>query len=163
MHWTRPARPPSRKRTPETPAPRQRISDWITRRRRRWGSSRRRRFTWGRTSSSGTRRKCRKRIRQVGEKSTRSVHGNMSKRAEHFLTQWKLYVSINISNRTIANYYQRSTLFLTYIQGVGVSEWGSSMCKWLQRQVIHLGIQMTDHWLWDSTLVSFKRQFTDTL
>ena len=35
-------------------------------------------------------------------------------KAEHFLTQWKLYVGVNISNPTIANYYQRSMLFLTY-------------------------------------------------
>ena len=46
-------------------------------------------------------------------------------KAEHFLTQWKLYVGINISNPTIANYYQRSMLFLTYIQEAGVSEWVS--------------------------------------
>ena len=44
-------------------------------------------------------------------------------KAEHFLTQWKLYVVVNISNPTITNYYQRSMLFLTYIQGAGVSEW----------------------------------------
>ena len=61
-------------------------------------------------------------------------------KAEHFLTQWKLYVSVNISNLTIANYYQRSMLFLTYIQGTRVSEWVSFMNKWLQRQVIHMGV-----------------------
>ena len=61
-------------------------------------------------------------------------------KAEHFLTQWKLYVSINISNSTITNYYQRSMLFLTYIQRAGVSEWVSTMSEWLQMQVTQLGI-----------------------
>ena len=84
-------------------------------------------------------------------------------KAEHFLTQWKLYVGVNISNPTIANYYQRSMLFLTYIQGVGVSEWVSAMSEWLQTQVTQLAIWMTDCWLWDSTLQSFTRQFADTL
>ena len=61
-------------------------------------------------------------------------------KAEHFLTQWKLYVSVNISNLTIANYYQRSMLFLTYIQGAGELKWVSTMSKWLQMQVTQLGI-----------------------
>ena len=68
-------------------------------------------------------------------------------KAEHFLTQWKLYVGVNISNLTIVNYYQRSMPFLTYIQGAGVSEWVSAMSEWLQMQVTQMGIQMTDHWL----------------
>ena len=50
-------------------------------------------------------------------------------KAEHFLTQWKLYIGVNISNPTIANYYQRSMLFLTYIQGAGVLEWVSAMSE----------------------------------
>ena len=54
-------------------------------------------------------------------------------------------------------------LFLTYIQGAGVSEWVSAMSKWLQMQVTQLGIQMTDRWLWDSTLQSLTRQFADML
>ena len=68
------------------------------------------------------------------------VFTGIEAKAEHFLTQWKLYVSVNISNPTIANYYQRSMLFLTYIQGAGVSEWVSAMSKWLQMQVTQLGI-----------------------
>ena len=75
------------------------------------------------------------------------VFTGIQAKAEHFLTQWKLYVSVNISNPTIANYYQRSMLFLTYIQGAGVSEWVSAMSEWLQMQVTQLGIRMTDHWL----------------
>src|SRR5258708_2916377 len=54
-------------------------------------------------------------------------------------------------------------LFLTYIQGAGVTEWVQSMLDWLQRQVIMQGVQTTDQWLWDSTLVSFNRQYVDTL
>ena len=61
-------------------------------------------------------------------------------KAKHFHTQWKLYVGVNISNLTIAKYYQRSMLFLTYIQGAGVLEWVSTMSKWLQTQVTQLGI-----------------------
>ena len=68
------------------------------------------------------------------------VFTGIQAKAEHFLTQWKLYVGVNISNPTIANYYQRSMLFLTYIQGAGVSEWVSAMSKWLQMQVTQLGI-----------------------
>ena len=68
------------------------------------------------------------------------VFTGIQAKAEHFLTQWKLYVSVNISNLTIANYYQRSMLFLTYIQGAGVSEWVSAMSEWLQMQVTQLGI-----------------------
>ena len=52
--------------------------------------------------------------------------------------------AFNISNPTITKYYQRSMLFLTYIQGAGVSEWVSAMSKWLQMQVTQLGIRMTD-------------------
>ena len=43
--------------------------------------------------------------------------------AEHFLTQWRLFAGINLYNEAIQDYYQRSMLFLTYIQGKAVSEW----------------------------------------
>ena len=75
------------------------------------------------------------------------VFTGIQAKAEHFLTQWKLYISVNISKPTITNYYQRSMLFLTYIQGSGVSEWVSALSKWLQRQVTQLGIRTTDPWL----------------
>jgi len=42
-------------------------------------------------------------------------------------------------------------------------EWVQSMLDWLQRQVITQGIRTTDQWLWDSTLVSFTRQYADNL
>ena len=44
-------------------------------------------------------------------------------KAEHFLTQWRLFAGINLNNEAIWDYYQRSMLFLTYIQGKAVSEW----------------------------------------
>ena len=44
-------------------------------------------------------------------------------KAEHFLTQWRLFAGINLNNEAIRDYYQRSMLFLTYIQGKAVSEW----------------------------------------
>ena len=44
-------------------------------------------------------------------------------KAEHFLTQWRLFAGINLNNEAIQDYYQRSMLFLMYIQGKAVSEW----------------------------------------
>ena len=35
-------------------------------------------------------------------------------KAEHFLTQWRLFAGINLNNGAIWDYYQRSMLFLTY-------------------------------------------------
>ena len=54
-------------------------------------------------------------------------------------------------------------LFLTYIQGKAVSEWVQSMSDWLTTQVVDMGVQTHDRWLWDSCLLSFTRQFADTL
>ena len=54
-------------------------------------------------------------------------------------------------------------LFLTYIQGKAVSEWVRSMSDWLTTQVVDMGVQTWDRWLWDSCLLSFNRQFADTL
>ena len=44
-------------------------------------------------------------------------------KAEHFLTQWRLFAGINLNNEAIRDFYQRSMLFLMYIQGKAVSEW----------------------------------------
>ena len=84
-------------------------------------------------------------------------------KAEHFLTQWRLFAGINLNNEAIRDYYQRSMLFLTYIQGKAVSEWVRSMSDWLTTQVVDMGVQTRDRWLWDSCLLSFNRQFADTL
>ena len=54
-------------------------------------------------------------------------------------------------------------LFLTYIQEKAVSEWVHSMSNWLTTQVIDMGVQTRDQWLWDSCLLSFNRQFAYTL
>ena len=54
-------------------------------------------------------------------------------------------------------------LFLTYIQGKAVSEWVRSMSNWLTTQVVDMGVQTRDRWLWDSCLLLFNRQFADTL
>ena len=37
------------------------------------------------------------------------------------------------------------------------------MSSWLTTQVVDMGVQTRDRWLWDSCLLSFNRQFTDTL
>ena len=84
-------------------------------------------------------------------------------KAEHFLTQWRLFAGINLNNEAIRDYYQRSMLFLTYIQGKAVSEWVRSMSDWLTTQIVDMGVQTRDRWLWDSCLLSFNRQFADTL
>ena len=84
-------------------------------------------------------------------------------KAEHFLTQWKLYIGINISNPIMANFYQWSKLFLTCIQEEAVSEWVTSMSKWLQMQGLDQGACTNNKWLWDSCPVLFKHQFADTL
>ena len=37
------------------------------------------------------------------------------------------------------------------------------MSDWLTMQVVDMGVQTRDRWLWDSCLLSFTRQFADTL
>ena len=63
----------------------------------------------------------------------------------------------------MSNFYQCSMLFLTYIQGEAVSEQVQSMSDWLTTQVVDQEVLTNDRWLWDSCLLSFKRQFTNTL
>src|ERR1700761_4402462 len=84
-------------------------------------------------------------------------------KAEAFLTQWDFFIGINLSTEVMHDYYQRSMLFLSYIQGKLVSEWVCSMSAWLTTQVVDMGVQTRDRWLWDSCLLSFNRQFADTL
>ena len=92
-----------------------------------------------------------------------AVFTGVQAKAEHFLTQWKLYISINLNTIVMSDFYQCSMLFLTYIQGEAVSEWVQSMSDWLITQVVDQGILTRDRWLWDSCLLSFKRQFANTL
>ena len=47
-------------------------------------------------------------------------------KAEEFLTQWNLFVGINLNNAAMQNPYQRCLLFLTYLQGPHVNEWVQS-------------------------------------
>ena len=84
-------------------------------------------------------------------------------KAESFLTFWGIYAGINRENPAFANAYQRSLLFLTYIQGDDVAEWVQSMSHWLQRQVDQEGIPSNDIWLYNSTITSFRRQYADIL
>ena len=76
-------------------------------------------------------------------------------KAESFLTFWGIYAGVNHENPTFANAYQRSLLFLTYIQGDDVAEWVQSMSHWLQRQVDQEGIPSNNIWLYNSTITSF--------
>ena len=84
-------------------------------------------------------------------------------KAEPFLTSWGLYVGINITNLVIVNAYQKSMLFLMYIQGSAVLEWVQAMSNWLQCQVVQEGVDTEDIWLWNSTRQSFCHQYADTL
>ena len=65
-------------------------------------------------------------------------------------------MGVNLNNEAIRDYYQRSMLFLTYIQGKAVSEWVRSMSDWLTMQVVDMGVQTQDRWLWDSCLLLFN-------
>jgi hypothetical protein len=84
-------------------------------------------------------------------------------KSEEFITQWEMYEGVNISNNLMRNAYQRSLLFMTYIQGPLVNEWIKSMNAWLRLQITRNGCPTNDEWLWDSTLLSFNRQYTDVL
>jgi hypothetical protein len=83
--------------------------------------------------------------------------------SEEFITQWEMYEGVNISNNLMRNPYQRLLLFMTYIQGPLVNEWIKSMNAWLRLQITRGGRLTTDKWLWDSTLLSFNRQYADIL
>jgi hypothetical protein len=84
-------------------------------------------------------------------------------KSEEFITQWEMYEGVNISNNLMHNAYQRSLLFMTYIQGPLVNEWIKSMNAWLRLQITRNGRPTNDEWLWDSTLLSFNRQYADML
>jgi hypothetical protein len=84
-------------------------------------------------------------------------------KSEEFITQWEMYEGINISNNLMHNPYQQSLLFMTYIQGPLVNEWIKSMNTWLRLQITRNRRLTTDEWLWDSTLLSFNRQYADLL
>ena len=88
--------------------------------------------------------------------------GDRSK-AEEFITQWNLFVGVNYPNPAIQNPYQRSMMFLTYIQGAHVSEWVASQHRWLQEQVTTNGVLTTSNWLWNTLERAFRRTFADTM
>ena len=88
--------------------------------------------------------------------------GDRSK-AEEFITQWNLFVGVNYPNPAIQNPYQRSMMFLTYIQGTHVSEWVASQHRWLQEQVTTNGVLTTSNWLWNTLKRAFRRTFADTM
>jgi hypothetical protein len=52
-------------------------------------------------------------------------------KSEEFIMQWEMYEGVNISNNLMHIAYQRSLLFMTYIQGPLVNEWVKSMNAWL--------------------------------
>jgi hypothetical protein len=60
-------------------------------------------------------------------------------KSKEFITQWEMYEGVNISNNLMHNAYQRSLLFMTYIQGPLVNEWIKSMNAWLRLQITRNG------------------------
>jgi hypothetical protein len=84
-------------------------------------------------------------------------------KSEEFIMQWEMYEGVNISNNLMCIAYQQSLLFMTYIQGPLVNEWVKSMNAWLRLQITRNGWPTNDEWLWDSTLLSFNRQYADVL
>jgi hypothetical protein len=60
-------------------------------------------------------------------------------KSEEFITQWEMYEGVNISNNLMHIAYQRSLLFMTYIQGPLVNEWVKSMNAWLRLQITRNG------------------------
>ena len=61
------------------------------------------------------------------------------------------------------NPYQKSMLFLTYIQGPHVNEWVVAQHQWLFQQVSAEGIDPLDLWLWDEVEYVFTRNFANTM
>ena len=45
--------------------------------------------------------------------------------------QWGLYEGVNVTNNQMRILYQRTMLFLTYLQGPLVTEWVKAMSAWL--------------------------------
>ena len=84
-------------------------------------------------------------------------------KAEEFLTQWNLFVSVNLNNTAMQNPYQRCLLFLTYLQGPHVNEWVQSQHRWLVNEVTANGVALTNVWLWTTMEHMFRRNFADTL
>jgi hypothetical protein len=60
-------------------------------------------------------------------------------KSEEFIMQWEMYKGVNISNNLMHNAYQRSLLFMTYIQGPLVNKWIKSMNAWLCLQITRNG------------------------
>ena len=84
-------------------------------------------------------------------------------KAEEFLTQWNLFVGINLHNMAMQNPYQCCLLFLTYLQGPHVNEWVQSQHHWLVNEVTANGVALTNIWLWTTMEHAFQQNFADTL
>ena len=84
-------------------------------------------------------------------------------KAEEFLTQWNLFVGVNLNNAAMQNPYQRCLLFLTYLQGPHVNEWVQSQHRWLVNKVTANGVALTNVWLWTTMERAFRQNFTDML
>ena len=84
-------------------------------------------------------------------------------KVDSFLTQWELYCSVNANNVAIQNQYQKTMLFLTYIQGDLVRVWVIATCRWLVNEVTNFGVDQFDPYLWERIEGAFCRQFANTL
>jgi hypothetical protein len=84
-------------------------------------------------------------------------------KAEDFLTQWGLYCRANRDNAALQNQYQKSMLFLTYIQGKLVQPWVVAVARWLELRVMHHHVNEFNPVLWHNIEGAFCRQFADTM
>ncbi|KAH9028273.1 hypothetical protein EDB85DRAFT_2147991 [Lactarius pseudohatsudake] len=83
-------------------------------------------------------------------------------KALQFRAQWNLYQGVNSTSDIMRNYYRRSLLFLSYIQGDLVNEWVMYMTDWLMRQTEARFPEHTRR-LWEETLRAFTRRFSNTM
>jgi hypothetical protein len=83
--------------------------------------------------------------------------------AEDFLTQWELYCRANRNNSALQNQYQKTMLFLTYIQGKLVQPWVIAVARWLVQRIMEHHIQEFNPMLYGDVEDAFHRQFMDTM
>ena len=83
-------------------------------------------------------------------------------KAEDFLSQWNLYNGINYANSIMINPYQRTMLFLSYIQGPLVGEWVRGQHAWLNHQIV-AGRLPVEESLWRTVLRNFRENFANIL
>src|ERR1700677_4621331 len=73
-----------------------------------------------------------------------SIFNGDKSKSEEFSTQWQLYEGVNTTNNQMRIPFQRSMLFLTYLQGPLVNEWVKAMSAWLRLQITNFHVRLED-------------------